>query len=378
MTTRRHFLKGVGAASLVTLLPNFAFASTQSPNVLIWITLRGAMDGLNVVVPSFDEHYQKLRPTIALAKDQLNPLEKGFGLHPALKSVHQMYQNKQAMFVHACATGYRSRSHFDGQKILENGSTDPFDPVGWLNRFLTTQQNNQAIAIDAGLPLIAQGDVKVSSWFPHKLKAKEEQANLLAEMFQSDAKLSANFEEAMKLESMSTGGNQNKQFTNLAKQAGRFVSSPNGPNIVVLELGGWDTHSSQGAEKGRLANQLSKFDQGMAALKSALGEKWQSTVVIAASEFGRTAAENGTKGTDHGTGNVMLVMGGAVRQSKVVSNWPGLSPTQLHEGRDLKPTVDIRAVTKGILQEHLGASEEALNITFPETDDLVPLNVLTS
>ncbi|MDA0108537.1 DUF1501 domain-containing protein [Vibrio sp. La 4.2.2] len=377
MTTRRHFLKGVGAASLVTLLPNFSFASTQSPNVLIWITLRGAMDGLNVVVPSFDEHYQKLRPTIALTKDQLNPLEKGFGLHPALKSVHQMYQDKQAMFVHACATGYRSRSHFDGQKILENGSTDPFDPVGWLNRFLSTQQNNQAIAIDAGLPLIAQGDVKVSSWFPHKLKAKEEQANLLAEMFQSDAKLSANFEEAMKLESMSMGGNQNKQFTNLAKQAGKFVSSPNGPNIVVLELGGWDTHSSQGADKGRLANQLNKFDQGMAALKSALGEKWPSTVVIAASEFGRTAAENGTKGTDHGTGNAMLVMGGAVQRSRVLSDWPGLASNQLYQGRDLQPTLDVRAVIKGVLEQHMGADQTTLNNTFQETQDIQPIRVLS-
>ncbi|NOH27324.1 DUF1501 domain-containing protein [Vibrio mediterranei] len=377
MTTRRHFLKGVGAASLVTLLPNFSFASTQSPNVLIWITLRGAMDGLNVVVPSFDEHYQKLRPTIALTKDQLNPLEKGFGLHPALKSVHQMYQDKQAMFVHACATGYRSRSHFDGQKILENGSTDPFDPVGWLNRFLSTQQNNQAIAIDAGLPLIAQGDVKVSSWFPHKLKAKEEQAKLLAEMFQSDAKLSANFEEAMKLESMSMGGNQNKQFTNLAKQAGKFVSSPNGPNIVVLELGGWDTHSSQGADKGRLANQLNKFDQGMVALKYALGEKWQSTVVIAASEFGRTAAENGTKGTDHGTGNAMLVMGGAVQRSRVLSDWPGLASNQLYQGRDLQPTLDVRAVIKGVLEQHMGADQTTLNNTFPETQDIQPIRVLS-
>ncbi len=281
------------------------------------------------------------------------------------------------MFVHACATGYRSRSHFDGQKILENGSTDPFEPVGWLNRFLKTQQSNQAIAIDAGLPLIAQGDVKVSSWFPHKLKAKEEQANLLAEMFQSDAKLSANFEEAMKLESMSMGGNQNKQFTNLAKQAGKFVSSPNGPNIVVLELGGWDTHSSQGAEKGRLANQLNKFDQGMAALKSALGEKWQSTVVIAASEFGRTAAENGTKGTDHGTGNAMLVMGGAVQRSRVLSDWPGLASNQLYQGRDLQPTLDVRAVIKGVLEQHMGADQTTLNNTFPETQNIQPIRVLS-
>ncbi|GAL16750.1 putative exported protein [Vibrio maritimus] len=261
----------------------------------------------------FDEDYYKLRPSIAMSKDQLQPLSDGFGLHPALKNVYQWYQQKQAGFVHACATGYRERSHFDGQKVLENGTTDPFGPIGWMNRFLATQHSQQAIAIDSGMPLIVQGDVKVSSWFPHKLKAEEEQSLLLAELFQNDETLSANFEESMKLESMTSGGSQNKQFNNLMRQAGKFISSPQGPNIAVLELGGWDTHSGQGTTNGRLASQLTKLDKGLDGLKQALGEKWQSTVVIAASEFGRTAAENGTKGTDHGTGNAMFIMGGALK-----------------------------------------------------------------
>lgn len=377
MTTRRQFLKGVSAASLVSLLPGLSFASTQSPNILVWVTLRGAMDGLNVVVPSFDDDYLKLRPNIGLTKQQLKALDDGFGLHPALENLHSWYQNDQVTFVHACATGYRRRSHFDGQKILENGTDDPFTTEGWLNRFLASQHKNQAIAIDSGLPLIAQGEVKVSSWFPHKLKAEEEQAQLLSELFQTDERLSANFEEAMKLESMAMGSSQNKQFANLMKQAGTFMTAPQGPNVAIVELGGWDTHSAQGAVKGRLASQLTKFDKGLATLKKALGDKWSSTVVIAASEFGRTAAENGTKGTDHGTGNVMIVAGGALKRSQVITDWPGLAQNQLYEGRDLKPTKDIRAITKGILRDHLGADIDSLNKTFPASESLQPIKILT-
>lgn len=376
MATRRDFIKGMGAASLVTMLPNLSLASTQSPNVLVWITLRGAMDGLNVVVPSFDEHYYKLRPSIAMSKDQLQPLSDGFGLHPALTNVYQWYQQEQAGFVHACATGYRERSHFDGQKVLENGTTDPFGPIGWMNRFLATQHSQQAIAIDSGMPLIVQGDVKVSSWFPHKLKAEEEQSLLLAELFQNDEMLSANFEESMKLESMTSGGSQNKQFNNLMRQAGKFISSPQGPNIAVLELGGWDTHSGQGTTNGRLASQLTKLDRGLDVLKQALGDKWQSTVVIAASEFGRTVAENGTKGTDHGTGNAMFIMGGALKGSDVITDWPGLAESERYEGRDLQPTTDMRSVLKTVLSQHMGADEQTLQQVFPDAPQPADLGKL--
>lgn len=369
MTTRRDFIKGVGAASLVSLLPSLSFASTQSPNKLVWVTLRGAMDGLNVVVPTFDDDYFALRPNIAMAKGDLKPLANGFGLHPSLANVHQWYQQGHAAFVHACATNYRQRSHFDGQKVLENGTSDPFDPIGWMNRYLATQHSQatsqQAIAIDAGMPLIVRGDVKVSSWFPHKLKAKHQQADLLAELFQNDEVLSANFEDAMKLESMTSGGKQSKQFASLMRQAGEFMNAPNGPNIAVLELGGWDTHSAQGTIKGRLSSQLTKLDKGLAALKEALGDQWSSTVIIAASEFGRTVAENGTKGTDHGTGNAMFVLGGALKQSDVIVDWPGLAESQRYQGRDLTPTTDTRAVIKAVLNHHLGADEKVLEHVFP-------------
>ncbi|MGV2986230.1 DUF1501 domain-containing protein [Vibrio sp. E150_011] len=376
MTSRRHFLKGIGATSLVSFLPNLSFASTQSPNVLVWITLRGAMDGLNVVVPTFDSDYSRFRPNLALKPDELNALEKGYALHPALKNVYEWYQNDEAMFVQACATGYRNRSHFDGQKILENGSDDPFDPEGWLNRFLTGEKTNLAIAIDSGLPLIAQGETKVSSWYPHKLKSKEEQAVILAELFQSDEALENHFTEAMKLENMAGKGSQSKQFTNLMKQAGRFINSPQGPNIAILELGGWDTHSAQGTTKGRLARQLNILDQGLAALKMELGERWQSTVVIGASEFGRTVRENGTKGTDHGTANAMLLAGGALSKAQVVADWPGLAEEKQYEGRDLMPTTDVRSVIKGVLAEHYNADNTTLERVFPNSDAVSPLTGL--
>ncbi|MCL9774159.1 DUF1501 domain-containing protein [Vibrio methylphosphonaticus] len=376
MTSRRNFLKGIGATSLVTCLPNLAFATTDSPNVFIWVTLRGAMDGLNVVVPTFDTAYSTLRPTLAFDANELLSLEGGYGLNPALNNVFEWYQNDQAMFVHACATGYRSRSHFDGQKVLENGTVNPLEREGWLNRFLMTEKRNLAIAIDSGLPLIAQGEMKVSSWYPHKLKAKEEQAMILADLFQSDPELGSNFSEAMKLEKMLGSASQSKQFSNLMTQAGKFINTPQGPNIAVLELGGWDTHSAQGTTQGRLANQLKKLDEGLLALKSALGDKWASTVVMCASEFGRTARENGTKGTDHGTANVMLLAGGAIKKGQVVSDWPGLGEAQLFEGRDLAPTTDTRSVIKGVLADHYLADSATLLNVFPDSEAITPMTGL--
>ncbi|MGF1748584.1 DUF1501 domain-containing protein [Vibrio cionasavignyae] len=376
MTSRRNFLKGIGATSLVTCLPNLAFAATASPNVFVWVTLRGAMDGLNVVVPTFDTAYSVLRPNLAFNANELHGLDGGYGLNPALKNVFEWYQNDEAMFVHACATGYRSRSHFDGQKVLENGTLNPLEREGWLNRFLMSEKSNLAIAIDSGLPLIAQGEMKVSSWYPHKLKAEEEQALILADLFQSDPELGSNFSEAMKLEKMLGTGSQSKQFANLMTQAGKFINSPQGPNIAVLELGGWDTHSAQGTTQGRLANQLKKLDEGLLALKSALGEKWSSTVVMCASEFGRTARENGTKGTDHGTANVMLLAGGAIKKGQVVSDWPGLADDKLFEGRDLAPTTDVRAVIKGVLADHYLADSATLLNVFPDSEAIAPMTGL--
>ncbi|MGF1760720.1 DUF1501 domain-containing protein [Photobacterium sagamiensis] len=367
---RRDFLKYLSALGLCSAMPQAVFAKTSSPNIIIWITLRGAMDGLNVVVPYGDKNYLPIRKNIGIKEDEINKLDDFFGLHPALKNGYAWYMQGEMAFIHACATPYRQRSHFDGQKVLENGTVDPLNKDGWLNRVLKIDKQASSIAIDSGLPLILQGEVPSSSWYPHKLKIKEQQATLLEEMYQADSALAMNFEEAMRIEKIADQKSPSKQFKALAKQAGSFCTSPNGPNIAVLELGGWDTHAGQGGISGRLANQLKTLDTGLATLKTELGDAWSRTVIVAASEFGRTAAENGTKGTDHGTANALMLAGGAVKGRRVISQWPGLAPENLFQGRDLLPTIDMRSVIKGVLNQHIGISQNNLAMVFPDSESV--------
>ena len=386
---RRQFMGMAAAVSISAMLPFPSFAKTRSDNIFVWISLRGAMDGLNVVVPHADPDYADLRPNIGLKPDQLLKLDSFFGLHPSLKNCHQWYENKELSFVHACSTAYRGRSHFDGQKILENGTSDPYNKEGWLNRLLSlSSEKYDGIAIDSGLPLIMQGESSVASWYPNRLKTRDKQTELLEELFQSDQMLSANFESVMKIDELVGDQGVGKQFKSLMGRTGDILSADNGPNIAALELGGWDTHANQGSVNGRLSNQLKTLDEGLAALKESLGSRWNNTVIIAASEFGRTAKENGTKGTDHGTGNVMLVAGGAMVNKEsglsssdasggqVIASWPGLSPKDLYQGRDLKPTTDMRGVIKGVLGEHLSINTEQLNTIFPDSEMVKPLGII--
>ncbi|MEZ9312917.1 DUF1501 domain-containing protein [Vibrio sp. 10N.286.49.F3] len=379
---RRQFMGITAAVGVSAMLPFPSFAKTGSDNIFIWVSLRGAMDGLNVVVPHADPDYSNLRPNIGLKPEQLVKLDDFFGLHPSLKQCHQWYESNELSFVHACSTAYRERSHFDGQKILENGTSDPFNTVGWINRLLTlSSEKYDGIAIDSGLPLIMQGESTVASWYPNRLKTRDKQTELLEELFQSDQMLSSNFESVMKIDQLVGDQGVGKQFKSLMGKTGDILSADNGPNIAALELGGWDTHANQGNVNGRLSNQLKTLDVGLAALKASLGDRWQKTVIIAASEFGRTAKENGTKGTDHGTGNVMFVAGGALPSlkgagGKVITNWPGLSQSQLYEGRDLSPTTDMRSVIKGVLNRHLSIEVKQLNAIFPDSADIRPMNLV--
>ncbi|OCH54880.1 DUF1501 domain-containing protein [Vibrio sp. ZF57] len=379
---RRQFMGIAAAVGVSAILPFPSFAKTASDNIFIWVSLRGAMDGLNVVVPHTDPDYSNLRPNIGLKPEQLLKLDDFFGLHPSLKQCHQWYKSNELSFVHACSTAYRERSHFDGQKILENGTSDPFNTVGWINRLLTlSSEKYDGIAIDSGLPLIMQGESTVASWYPNRLKTRDKQTELLEELFQSDQMLSSNFESVMKIDQLVGDQGVGKQFKSLMGKTGDILSADNGPNIAALELGGWDTHANQGNVNGRLSNQLKTLDVGLAALKASLGDRWQKTVIIAASEFGRTAKENGTKGTDHGTGNVMFVAGGTMPSlkgagGKVIANWPGLSQSQLYEGRDLNPTIDMRSVIKGVLNRHLSIEVKQLNAIFPDSADIRPINLV--
>ncbi|MGI2258121.1 DUF1501 domain-containing protein [Shewanella sp. GXUN23E] len=374
---RRQFLMALAASGALAMCPGLALAKVSAGSApvnrvkrLVWLSLRGGMDGLNVVVPVGDRHYAQLRPSLALANNELLPLDNFFALNASLPVLHTWFTDRQLAWVHACATPYRDRSHFDGQKVMENGTADPFFATGWLNRLLLLDRQRQGIAIDAGLPLIMQGEAQPLSWYPNRLKLRDRQARLIGQMLVADEQLASNFAQAIKVEQMAGSAKLNREFTALAAKAGEFLSQPGGANIAALELGGWDTHADQA---GRLKRQLQLLDEGLAALKTSLGEHWQDTVVIAASEFGRTAAQNGTKGTDHGTANVVLLAGGAVNGGQVLADWPGLGAAELYQGRDLAPTTDLRAVIKGVLAAHLGLGLAELQQVFPGSESIVPL-----
>ncbi|WP_117233203.1 DUF1501 domain-containing protein [Vibrio maerlii] len=367
----------MGAVSISSLLPIPIFAKTSSPNIFVWITLRGAMDGLSVVIPHADPDYVRLRPNIAIKSSQQLPLNNQFSLHSSLKSIHPWFKQGQLSFVHACATPYRKRSHFDGQKILENGTEDPTATSGWLNRFIAlSKSDNQGVAIDAGLPLIMQGDEPIVSWYPNRLKNRNKQQELLTQLFEGDATLSMHYQSLQEVNAMVSSEGQGKAFKSLCAKTGELLTATNGPNIAALELGGWDTHANQ---SGRLSIQLRTLDTGLASLKVSLGEQWSNTVVMVASEFGRTAKENGTKGTDHGTGNVMLLAGGGlgslgINKAQVFGRWPGLSKQALYKERDLMPTTDMRSVIKKGLGNHLSVPEAVLEEVFPNSTMIKPMS----
>ncbi|NRA86123.1 MAG: DUF1501 domain-containing protein [Rhizobiales bacterium] len=382
---RRHFLKGMSATSAALLAsgaftPQIALAKTKSDNILIWIILRGAWDGLNVLVPYGDPNYYKHRSSLAIAADKLHKADGLFGFNPALKELHQLYQKKELMFAHAVASPYRSRSHFDGQKILENGTGKAGIRSGWLNRLIDADKHHKAIAIDSGLPLILQGDAIADSWYPNKLNEQERETELLIEMLANNPSLSANLEQALKIEQMAMDMNlsgnkkQGKNITNITKQTASFLkdNGVNSPNIAALELGGWDTHASQGVLKGRLAAQLNILEKAILSFKKHLGTKWHKTIIIGCSEFGRTAKQNGTGGTDHGTGSALLLAGGAINGGQIIADWPELKQSSLYEGRDLYPPMDVRSVFKSILLEHLHITEAAVADIFPNSQNIKP------
>lgn len=387
---RRGFLTvtaGASAAILATSLfaPQLALtaqlkmAKTKSDNILIWVILRGAWDGLNVVVPYGDPHYYKHRPTLGIAADKLHKIDGLFGFNPAMKELHGLYQKNELLFAHAIASPYRSRSHFDGQKMLENGSVKTNMPSGWLNRLIASDKQHKAIAIDRIIPLILQGSASADSWYPNNLNEQQRETELLQEMFANSPILAQNLEKALIIEAMSDKMNgdekPSKNIGAITKQTAKFLSSDDedSPNIAALELGGWDTHASQGTMNGRLSNNLKTLQKAIVSLKQNLGDKWQKTVIIGCSEFGRTVAENGTGGTDHGTGSALLLAGGAINGGQIITDWPSLKQSSLYEGRDLFPSMDVRSVFKAVLQDHLQIPQSAINDIFPNSQKINPL-----
>ncbi|MGL1920612.1 MAG: DUF1501 domain-containing protein [Hyphomicrobiales bacterium] len=388
--SRRTFVKGTaitGAAvlggGLLASQYNFAtqvkMVKTKSDNILIWVILRGAWDGLNVVVPYGDPHYYKQRPTLGIAAETLHKIDGLFGFNPAMGKLNELYKAKELLFAHAIASPYRSRSHFDGQKMLENGTVNASEPTGWLNRLIASDTQHKAIAIDRIIPLILQGQATADNWYPNSLNEQRHEAELLLEMLSNSPTLLKNLEQALKIEMMSDQMNTSKKaprnIAAITQQTAKFLASDdeNSPNIAALELGGWDTHASQGTKSGRMSNNLKNLQTAILSLKENLGEKWQKTVIIGCSEFGRTVAENGSGGTDHGTGSALLLAGGAINGGQIIADWPSLKPSSLYEERDLFPSMDVRSVFKAVLLEHLYISEAAVASIFPNSEKTAPL-----
>jgi uncharacterized protein (DUF1501 family) len=409
---RREFL-GLSAlaAGGAFLTSRVAFGEVSTRNArFVLVILRGALDGLAAVPPYADPDYARLRGEAALrapgAAGGVLALNGFFGLHPALSFLQESYQARELIVFHALATGYRERSHFDGQDVLENGSLTPHAlQSGWLNRALTQLPGPAArvpgVALGQNVPLVMRGPAEVSSWSPSKMSALDEDtlarvtdlyagdpllAVRLADALAADALMSEREADMAQPQSSAAGmpaGTAQAQaararYAQTVAAAAGFLRQAQGPRVAVFDTTGWDTHVNEGAAEGQLAGRLKALDQGLASLKQQLGSAWADTAVLLVTEFGRTAAINGARGTDHGTGAAAFLLGGAVAGGRVIADWPGLSARALYQGRDLAPTLDLRAVFKGILAEHLGVSPRALEENvFPESASARPLRGLT-
>jgi uncharacterized protein (DUF1501 family) len=385
--SRRTALLGI-ATSFSIGRTTLALASAPTDRRMVVVILRGALDGMAAVVPYGDPGLVGLRgeivPPAPGQPDGLLDLGGFYGLHPALAGMHDMYQANQVLVVHAVAGSYRVRSHFEAQDYLESGA-DHRMTSGWLNRAVaalpptgTQRPEGDALAVGVSVPLLLRGPARVSNWAPHGFSqpAPDLYATIAA-LNQDDAILGPAIQEGLRARGFSTsvmaGEDEPKDknaFATLARSAGEMLAAPDGPRIAALEIGGWDTHTGQA---NRLTRPLKQLDAGLVALKTALGPAWAQTAVLVMTEFGRTARVNGTKGTDHGTGTVAFVVGGAVAGGRVRATWPGLGPDQLFENRDLAPTTDLRAVAKGMLASHLGLDGGALGRVFPGSDGVGPM-----
>ena len=373
MLTRRFFLAGAGAAAGVATvgLPRMAFASANTPRRFVFIIQRGAADGLHIVAPTGDPAFAGIRGDFARDLSGGAKLGSFFTLHPALTQTAKMYADKQALFVHAVASPYRDRSHFDGQNVLETGGSAAYRMKdGWMNRLLglLPQHEAKALALSSTVPMALRGSHEVASYATSNLPSpSDDLLARVAALYQPDQQLHALWNTAMETRmtagAASDAGGRNGAATGAL--AAKMLSGENGARVAMIETGGWDTHSGQ---RGRLAAQLRGLDQMVAALKEGLGADWANTLVIVATEFGRTAAPNGTGGTDHGTASAAMLLGGAVAGGQVLADWPGLGQAALYEARDLKPTTDLDAMIAGALAQHYGLEPgRAMATLFPES-----------
>jgi len=398
ITSRRGLLLGGASFAAWAYLPKFARAADGRDPRLIVVILRGALDGLATVAPVGDPDYAGLHGSIALTPEGPHAavmLDSFFALHPSMPQFARMYKDKQAAIVHAVSTPYRDRSHFDGQDVLESGFAGPGRvQSGWLNRALEALPKGDRVmsglAVGPTTPLVLRGAAPTVGWAPVALpQADDDTAMRLVELYSHrDPALGTALSQGLQLEKAALGddmkpkpgaGGPAAAMRQVARGAAKLMAADDGPRIAALAFDGWDTHANEGGPIGRLALLLSGLDGALAEFQSGLGERWRDTAIVVATEFGRTARINGTEGTDHGTGTIALLAGGAIKGGRVISDWPTLKPASLYEGRDLAPTTDLRAVIKGLLADHLGINERALAQTvFPDSAAAKPMQGLVA
>lgn len=364
---RRQFL----ATTALLAAPRILFAQAATERRFVFIIQRGAADGLNTVIPYAEPAYANARGALAIDSASALKLDGTFALHPSLAKLHALYGAGQASFFHAVASPYRDRSHFDGQNVLETGGNAPYQVKdGWMNRLLGVlpRVGKPAVAFSPGVPLALRGAVDVTSYAPSALpQANDDLMMRVGQLYANDGQLHALWSSALEARgmagTMASSGARRQDAAALGRMAAGFLARSDGPRIAMIETDGWDTHSGQSA---RLSNQLKGLDGLVAGLQEGLGPVWSHTVVLVATEFGRTVAANGTGGTDHGTGAVAMLVGGAVQGGRVVADWPGLAPANLLDGRDLRPTMALDALITAACSESFGVDPAQLQrVLFP-------------
>jgi uncharacterized protein (DUF1501 family) len=404
MTNRRVFLKYAGVTAATSLTTGWGHWLAATPNGsakrFIVVILRGAADGLNIVVPYREAAYYTARPTIAIPKpgdeDGALDLDGRFGLHPALADLMPLWNSGQLGFIHASGSPHPTRSHFEAQDYLENGTPGNMKTQdGWLNRVLAALPGKthptRAISVGATTPYLLAGAKPSSNLAPGGRTSVLDRPRFRTafdQMYQGNDPLSQAYREGRQARSLfktdleqemvaaSQGAPTPEYLSREAKRLAQLMAGKSGTQLAVISLGGWDTHVNQGNQRGQLANRLKLLGQGLLTLHQSLGSLWDDTVIVVMSEFGRTVTENGNQGTDHGHGNVLWVMGGGLKGGKIYGQWPGLSPTQQYQGRDLAVTTDFRDAIAPLLRAHFGLSPFSMATIFPQHSSQNPITLL--
>jgi uncharacterized protein (DUF1501 family) len=400
LVTRRRVLGTAGALFALSFVPKPALAGPGADDLrVLVVVLRGAMDGLAAIPPMGDPAYAEIRGSLALDAGGAHPvhrLDSFFAAHPAMPNLARLYRADQASVVHAVATPSRERSHFSAQEVLESGLPGASHAdAGWLNRAfggltsLGSIPPKGVLGVGVLPPLVARGPAPVLGWAPAELPDAPPglAERVLALYAVRDPELGKVLSSGIQTDAMADGMKpgmsgdpgpaKTRSMRATAAGLARLMAAPDGPRLGAVAFGGWDTHANQGGATGQLALLLAGLDDSLALFEQGFGAVWKRTAVVVITEFGRSARVNGTVGSDHGTGTVALLVGGAVRGGRVITDWPGIAERQLFEGRDLAPTTDLRAVLKGILQQGYDLPEKFLAETvFPETAAIRPMRDL--